>query len=361
MAIQIPGMIAAARTAMAAKKAGSLVNQGKAFNKLQKTPGTLVQGAQDISKLNALTKTAGIGALAGAGAADMTDGFTKAGSIENSIFANPEELGRQAAKAKMGLEEIMDKARGKAEELGQSPQLYMFQIQNGYQDEINKQQAMMAPPEEEGLKPVSLLFSGGGEASFPDLNNDGETTYADVLVGRGVYAEGGEAMSLEEELESIEYRLQVLSNRNKQAVANKDFNAAQQISQEQNMFMKKRNEILKKLNMPIPPKRLEPFKGLAEMAEGGEAIDDELAGMQMSEEDAMAEIQGIAPQAKMIEQLVMAVMQMVQQGIGEQEIIDFLKEQGLDDEDIEDLFTMVMQQMQQGQQDPIASELQEMS
>ena len=78
----------------------------------------------------------------------------------------------------------------------------------------------------------------------------------------------------------------------------------------------------------------------------------------------MAEIQGIAPQAKMIEQLVMAVMQMVQQGIGEQEIINFLKEQGLDEEDIEDLFTMVMQQMQQGQQgqeDPIANELQEMS
>ena len=204
------------------------------------------------------------------------------------------------------------------------------------------------------------MMAGGG-TPFPDLNNDGETTYADVLVGRGVYAEGGEAMSLEEELESIEYRLQVLSNRNKQAVANKDFNAAQQISQEQNMFIKKRNEILKKLNMPIPPKRLEPFKGLAEMAQGGEAIDDELAGMQMSEEDAMAEIQSIAPQTQMIEQLVMAVMQMVQQGIGEQEIIDFLKEQGLDDEDIEDLFTMVMQQMQQGQQDPIASELQEMS
>jgi len=237
---------------------------------------------KDISKLEALTKTAGIGALAGAGAADMTDGFTKAGSIQNSIFADPEELGRQAAKAKMSLQDIMDKARGKAEELGQAPQLYMFQIQNGYQDEINKQQAMMAPPEEEGLKPVSLLFSGGGEASFPDLTGDGKVTQADILKGRGVYAQGGEA------------------------------------------------------------------------------IDDELAGMQMSEEDAMAEIQSIAPQTKMIEQLVMAVMQMVQQGISEQEIINFLKEQGLDDEDIEDLFTMVMQQMQQGQQDPIASELQEM-
>ena len=126
------------------------------------------------------------------------------------------------------------------------------------------------------------MLAGGG-TPFPDLTGDGQITQADILKGRGVYANGGEA------------------------------------------------------------------------------IDDELAGMQMSEEDAMAEIQGIAPQAKMIEQLVMAVMQMVQQGIGEQEIIDFLKEQGLDEEDIEDLFTMVMQQMQQGQEDPIASELQEMN
>jgi len=126
------------------------------------------------------------------------------------------------------------------------------------------------------------MLAGGG-TPFPDLTGDGQITQADILKGRGVYANGGEA------------------------------------------------------------------------------IDDEIAGMQMSEEDAMAEIQGIAPQAKMIEQLVMAVMQMVQQGIGEQEIIDFLKEQGLDEEDIEDLFTMVMQQMQQGQEDPIASELQEMS
>ena len=126
------------------------------------------------------------------------------------------------------------------------------------------------------------MMAGGG-TPFPDLTGDGKVTQADILKGRGVYAEGGEA------------------------------------------------------------------------------IDDELAGMEMSEEDAMAEIQSIAPQTKMIEQLVMAVMQMVQQGIGEQEIIDFLKEQGLDEEDIEDLFTMVMQQMQQGQQDPIANELQEMS
>ena len=336
---------------------------------------------KDLSKGQMLGLTTGIGAIAGAGSADITDGFTKAGSLENSIFANPEELGRQAAKAKMGLEEIMDKARGKAEELGQAPQLYMFQIQSGYQDEMNKQQAMMAPPEEEGLKPVSLLFSGGGEASFPDLNNDGETTYADILKGRGVYAQGDEVIQ-NMYLEKPDYRDNIDFSRDMKPGTPEDYEkkiyllekeiasqfkeyhgaveggfeeqAAAKLQEIQQMMAQRlqlKNEYTNQFNS-------NKVKG---MAEGGEAIDDELAGMQMSEEDAMAEIQSIAPQTKMIEQLVMAVMQMVQQGIGEQEIIDFLKEQGLDDEDIEDLFTMVMQQMQQGQQDPIANELQEMS
>jgi hypothetical protein len=126
---------------------------------------------------------------------------------------------------------------------------------------------------------ASKNFSNGGEASFPDLNNDGETTYADVLVGRGV-----------------------------------------------------------------------------KFAEGGEAIDSELAGMQMSEEDAMSEVASLDnPEMKMIEQLIAVVQQLMAQGVGEQEIKMFLKEQGLDDEDINTLFEMLsesdMQQQGAGQID----------
>jgi hypothetical protein len=89
------------------------------------------------------------------------------------------------------------------------------------------------------------------------------------------------------------------------------------------------------------------------MAEGGEAQ------MQMSEQEAMAELEGIAPQAQMIEQLIMAVIQMIQQGVSEAEVREFLKEQGLDDEDIEDLFMMVMQQIEQAPaEEPIGRELQ---
>ena len=71
-------------------------------------------------------------------------------------------------------------------------------------------------------------------------------------------------------------------------------------------------------------------------AEGGEA---EMPGM--SEQEAMAELEGIAPQAQMIEQLIMAVIQMIQQGVSEAEVKEFLKEQGLYEVDIEDLFMIV--------------------
>ena len=94
------------------------------------------------------------------------------------------------------------------------------------------------------------------------------------------------------------------------------------------------------------------------MAEGGEA---QMPEMEMSEQEAMAELEGIAPQAQMIEQLIMAVIQMIQQGVSEAEVREFLKEQGLDDEDIEDLFMMVMQQIEQAPaEEPIGKELQGM-
>jgi len=92
------------------------------------------------------------------------------------------------------------------------------------------------------------------------------------------------------------------------------------------------------------------------MAEGGEAQMPD-----MSEQEAMAELESIAPQAQMIEQLIVAVVKMIQQGVSEAEVREFLKEQGLDDEDIEDLFMMVMQQIEQAPaEEPIGQELQGM-
>jgi len=268
--------------------------------------GSLRAVPRDLSKGEMLGITTGLGLGGGLGVSDLTEGFTESAKLENSIFANPEEIGRQAARAKMSLEELMDKARQEAERIGQVPQIYFLQIQGGYQDEINRQQEQ--EPQriydediDGGAKPVSLFMAGGGEASsqhmmpdgtpmpgsnhqeyeammmqqrqmmaaggtpFPDLTGDGQITQADILKGRGVYAEGGET------------------------------------------------------------------------------IDDELEGMEMTEEQAMAEVGVAEKEMQMIQQLVAVVQQLIAEGLGEKDIVAFLKEQGLDDEDIDSLMQMVLQ------------------
>ena len=91
------------------------------------------------------------------------------------------------------------------------------------------------------------------------------------------------------------------------------------------------------------------------MAEGGEAQ------MQMSEQEAMAELEAAGPDFEIVEQLIGAVVQMIQQGVSEAEVKEFLREQGLDEEDIQELFEMVMERLQQASvEEPIGKELQGM-
>jgi len=179
----------------------------------------------------------------------------------------------------------------------------------------------------------------------------------------------------EQTLKAIELQLQTLKKQNIQAVKNNDFNTARLISKEENKLKQIRNDLLQEMGMSIPAEKPRPFmpgdyiaspiaSGPQEeippmpenFAEGGEAEMPE-----MSEQEAMAELEGIAPQAQMIEQLIMAVIKMIQQGVSEAEVREFLKEQGLDDEDIEDLFMMVMEQIEQAPaEEPIGRELQGM-
>jgi len=268
--------------------------------------GSLRAVPRDLSKGEMLGITTGLGLGGGLGVSDLTEGFTESAKLENSIFANPEEIGRQAARAKMSLEELMDKARQEAERIGQVPQIYFLQIQGGYQDEINRQQEQ--EPQriydediDGGAKPVSLFMAGGGEASsqhmmpdgtpmpgsnhqeyeammmqqrqmmagggtpFPDLTGDGQITQADILKGRGVYAVGGEA------------------------------------------------------------------------------IGDELEGMEMTEEQAMAELEESRGEFEQLQMLADVVKKLLNEGMGEAEIVAYLKEQGLDDEDIETLFSFLQE------------------
>ena len=135
--------------------------------------------------------------------------------------------------------------------------------------------------------PVFPEYSEGGEA-FPDLTGDGKVTQADILKGRGVYAEGDEVMMME-----------------------------------------------------------------------GNEIESMLSGMDSSEQEAMGELEQMAPEMEMIDQLVMMVVQMIQQGAGEEEVIMFLREQGLDDEDIGTVLQLVaeMSETEEMAEDQIGNEL----
>jgi hypothetical protein len=77
------------------------------------------------------------------------------------------------------------------------------------------------------------------------------------------------------------------------------------------------------------------------MAPNGGDIESMLSGMDSGEQEAMGELEQMAPEMEMIDQLVMMVAQMIQQGAGEEQVISFLREQGLDDEDIGTVLQLV--------------------
>jgi len=360
--------------------------------------GSLRPVPGDISKAQALGMTTAMGGLGGLGVADLTEGFTETANIKNSIFSNPEELGRQAARAKMTLQEIMDRARGKAEELGEAPQIHMLKVQSGYQDEMNNQQ-MQEPQriydEDQGMKPVSLFMNDGGEASVQEyikmLKNKMDVSEAALRTarqGRGP------------NLSAINIPTKKIVQLNKEYLNAKDeYQRAIRSLTKGNIKEYESKGSIGQFFSPMSmtpamaPGEIKKFieyketQGMAdggeasfpdltgdgqvtqadilkgrgvEFAEGGEAIGDDLAGMAMSQEEAMAEVGNAEKEMAMIQQLVTVVQQLLAEGISEDDLVAFLKEQGLDDEDIDSLMQMVLQSQSTQAPDQIGQELQGM-
>lgn len=120
-------------------------------------------------------------------------------------------------------------------------------------------------------------MAGGGEASFPDLTGDGKVTQADILKGRGVFAEGDEVSMM-----------------------------------------------------------------LMEMDEPAEMPEEEMEDVDM----LMDEIADVAPAAQMLDQYINMVVEMIQAGASEEEIIQMLVEAGLDEEDINAVFQAVIEALE---------------
>ena len=202
------------------------------------------------------------------------------------------------------------------------------------------------------------MMMAEGDEVFPDLTGDGKVTQADILKGRGVYAEGDEVKSFADyqpegslkgtffdyipdgyQVSSFlmdKFGQEAAQDPTIREMFEKEFKAARMAGKDVFEFMGK----------PYNTKTLEEVEGMrygGEMErfqEGGE-IDAMLGGMDSGEQEAMGELEQMAPEMEMIDQLVNMVVQMIQQGAGEEQVISFLREQGLDDEDIGTVLQLV--------------------
>jgi hypothetical protein len=230
-------------------------------------------------------------------------------------------------------------------------------------------------------------LAGGGD--FPDLTGDGKVTQADILKGRGVYAEGDEVVSddiINDYLEGIAFEMvdkqgNVRSKRNEPIIAYTEV-LTKMVGPEQAQSLisqaierKKIENSQKYLDFitsaPESAKLAEEYKMIQKMrgyAEGdevimeGNEIDAMLSGMDSEEAGAMEDLEQMAPEMEMIDQLVTMVVQMIQQGASEEEVIMFLREQGLDDEDIGTVLQLVaeMAEAEAMPQDGIGAELEQL-
>jgi hypothetical protein len=105
-------------------------------------------------------------------------------------------------------------------------------------------------------------------------------------------------------------------------------------------------DVFEFMGKPYNTKTLEEVEGMRyggemERFQDGGEIDAMLSGMGSEEAGAMEDLEQMAPEMEMIDQLVNMVVQMIQQGAGEEEVIGFLREQGLDDEDIGTVLQLV--------------------
>jgi hypothetical protein len=206
-------------------------------------PSSLVASARGATINDRLRRGTELAIPAGAlAAADATQGFSEEAQMQNMMLSSPEQFGKDMARMKIGLDQVIELASKKAREIGAIPGEYVGRAKQSYEQEMEAER-MQQIDSQEGLQNVSLLFNQGGEAM------------------KG-YANGGE-------------------------------------------------------------------------------IENMLSGMDSGEQEAMGELEQMAPEMEMIDQLVMMVVQMIQQGAGEEQVISFLREQGLDDEDIGTVLQLV--------------------
>jgi hypothetical protein len=148
---------------------------------------------------------------------------------------------------------------------------------------------------------------------------------------------------------SIETEIKNLMNEYEMAANNGEIERAQRVAEQINELEARRIQAMNEAKAMESGRTISDMDRQIGMMYGGEMkryanggeIEAMLGGMDSGEQEAMGELEQMAPEMEMIDQLVMMVAQMIQQGAGEEEVIGFLREQGLDDEDIGTVLQLV--------------------
>ena len=225
----------------------------------------------------------GGGLLGGAAVTDATQGFTEQAKMQNMMLSSPEQFGKDLARMKIGAEKLIELASRKAQEIGAPITEYVGRAQKSYQDEMETER-LEAIDAEQGLENVSLFMSEGDEVNVDKL------------------PEGLKAM-LESGPKGREGVEKIAAGTDKFAEGD-----------EVNMM-------------------------LMEM----ESADDQAMPGAGDIEEGLMELEGMQPEMQMLDQFVGQVIQMIQAGASEEEVIQMLIQAGLDEEDINAIFQSVLE------------------
>jgi len=165
-----------ARAAELAKKMDRMI-PGRAQNLAEtvlKTPSPRSGGLSTVAKAVGASTLAEDIAMAALGAGSVGVGAYMLKDVP------PEELGKMGAQLRMSFDEMLQKIQNTAQDATTVPQAYFMQMQQGYEAEKLKQEALQnikefgdpmgepveMPPtiEEQAIKPVSVLMAAGGPA-----------------------------------------------------------------------------------------------------------------------------------------------------------------------------------------------------
>ena len=286
------------------------------------TPKTGLLPTQTLSRMGTLSR-GGITGLLAAGGLGLFE-------IGRQTGFDPEKLGQAAAQLQKSIEEVANEAAEVARELGQPIQDFVGRVVLGYQSEMggsnidrDRIQRMISSGQDRALsnKDIIRMQTGGAKRMQGNYGPRVENLQSPAMRNEMQQQQLGFAAGDEVDVAALPEGLKAMYDSG--------------------------------------PKGREGVENIAaktdKFAEG-----DEVSRETNEIESALSDIQSVAPEAQVIQQVMTMVMELVQSGASEEEIVAALKQMGLDDEDIEQVMMMLAEQMQ-GQQDPIQAELSQMS